>query len=50
MEKEKLKEANKFFYDIIENLDMEQIKEIREKLNNYIYQKENPINYELETL
>ncbi len=40
MEKEKIRETNKFFYDIIENLDIEQIKSIREKLNNYINQKE----------
>lgn len=36
MEKEKIRESNKFFYQVTENLDLEEIEYLVEKLNNYI--------------
>ena len=36
MEKEKIKKTNELFYQVTENLDIEQIKSLVEKLNNYL--------------
>ena len=40
MHNEKIKESNELFYKVIESLDIEQIKYLQKKLNNYIEQKD----------
>lgn len=36
MEKNRLEKVNKIFYQVTENLDLEEIEYLVEKLNNYI--------------
>ena len=36
MEKEKIRKTNEKFYQVTENLDLEEIEYLVEKLNNYI--------------